>query len=179
GYASLLKSRRQALHRTIAQLLTERFPDTAEAQPEVLAHHYTEAGQSEGAVAAWRRAGEQAVARAAIAEAAGHYGRAVEVLDGLPDTPARAQEELALQAALGHVLVATKGYSSPEVAEAFARARALAEQLGDTEQLLFVLVGLWASYWDRGEVHTAQALADEILRLAERDGVPAAFAWAP
>jgi len=177
AYASLLKSRRRALHRAIARVLAERFRDTAETQPEVLAVHYTEAGEGEPAVAAWQRAAEHAVARSAFVEAAGYYTKGLEVLGTLPDTPARAQQELLLQVALGHVLVATKGYSSPEAARTFARARALGQQLGDTAQLLHVLVGLFTSSLLRGELQAAQVLADEMLRLAESNGGPAALVW--
>src|SRR5207247_3509700 len=171
------KSRRRELHRAIARVLAERFRDTAETQPEVLAVHYTEAGEGEPAVAAWQRAAEHAIAPSACVEAAGYYTKGLEVLGTLPDTPARAQQELLLQVALGHVLVATKGYASPEAAQAFARARALGEQLGDTAQLLHVLVGLWTSSLTRGELQAAQVLADEILRLAESNGGSAALVW--
>src|SRR5881409_1748766 len=177
AYASLLKSRRRELHGAIARVLAERFHDTAETQPELLAVHYTEAGEGEPAVAAWQRAAEHAVARSAFVEAAGYYTKGLEVLGTLPDTPARAQQELLLQVALGRVLLATKGYGSPEAAQAFARARALGEQLGDTAQLLHVLLGLWTSNIARGELQAVQVLSDEILRLAESNGGPAALVW--
>ena len=177
AYASLLKSRRRELHRAIARVLAERFRDTAETQPEVLAVHYTEAGEGEPAVAAWQRAAEHAIARSAFVEAAGYYSKGLEVLGTMPDTPARAQQELLLQVALGHVLLATKGYGSPEAAQAFARARALGEQLGDTAQLLHVLLGLFASSFGRRELQAVQVLSDEILRLAESNGGPAALVW--
>src|SRR5207247_1335747 len=177
AYASLVKSRRRELHRAIARVLAERFRDTAETQPEVLAVHYTEAGEGEPAVAAWQRAAEHAIAGSAFVEAAGYYTKGLEVLGTLPDTPARAQQELLLQVVLGHVLIATKGYGSPEAAQAYARARALGQQLGDTAQLLHVLLGLWTSSLTRGELQAAQVLADEILRLAESSGEPAALMW--
>src|SRR5438876_3919859 len=175
AYAALLRGQRRDLHRAIARALSERFPAIAAEQPEVLAHHYTEGGQVEPAVVAWQRAAEHAIARSAFVEAAGYYSKGVEVLGTLPDTPARAQQELLLQVALGHVLIATNGYASPEAAQAFARARALGEQLGDTTQLLHVLVGLWTSSLTRGELQAAQVLADEMLRLAESNGGPAAL----
>src|SRR5262249_12787181 len=42
AYENLLKSRRQVLHRRIAETLRDRFPTTAEVQPEVVAHHFTQ-----------------------------------------------------------------------------------------------------------------------------------------
>ena len=97
AYQSLLRSTRQQYHRRIAQVLTERFPDLAETQPELLAHHYTEAGLAEQAVAYWQRAGQQANARAAYVEAMSHLTTGLEVLQTLPDTPARTQHELDLR----------------------------------------------------------------------------------
>src|SRR5204862_6279601 len=99
AHASLSKSRGRELHRAIARLLAERFRDTSEAQPEVLAVHYSEAGEGEPAVAAWQRAAEHAIARSAFVEAAGYYSMGLEVLGTMPDTPARAQQELLLQVA--------------------------------------------------------------------------------
>jgi predicted ATPase len=101
AYESALKSRRRQLHGTIARILQERFARTAETEPEVLAHHCTEAGLIEEAVDYWGQAGKQAIARSAMAEAAGHLRRALELMPLLPDTPARWRRELELQTALG------------------------------------------------------------------------------
>ncbi|MBI3247899.1 MAG: AAA family ATPase [Deltaproteobacteria bacterium] len=72
AYQSLLKSRRQQLHQQIAQVLAERFPETIETQPELLAHHYTEAGLKEQAIPYWQRAGERATQHSAYMEAINH-----------------------------------------------------------------------------------------------------------
>src|SRR6266496_6218330 len=69
AYQSLLRSTRQQYHQRITQVLTERFPETAETQPELLAHHYTEAGLSTQAVAYWQQAGQRALERSAHLEA--------------------------------------------------------------------------------------------------------------
>jgi tetratricopeptide (TPR) repeat protein len=79
---------------------------------------------------------------------------------------------------LGQVLFAVKGYGSPEVAEAYGRARELGERMDDAAQVVLVLVGLWASAFIHAELDAAQELADEMLRVAERDGTPASLAWA-
>ena len=114
AYQSLLKSKRQQLHRQIAQVLEEQFPETTQAQPEWQAHHYTEAGLIERAIPYWQQAGQQAVARSANTEAISHLTKGLELLKTLPDTPKRTRHELTLRMALGPALIATKGNTSPE-----------------------------------------------------------------
>src|SRR5262249_52349751 len=135
AYQSLLKSTRQQLHQQIAGTLAERFPATKETQPELLAHHYTEAGLSEQAIPYWQQAAQQAVRRSANIEAVAHFTRGLELLKALPDTPERAQQELTLQLALGDPLMVTQGWAAPEVGYVYARARALCKQMGETPQL--------------------------------------------
>src|SRR5438093_6487639 len=129
AYQSLLRSTRQQHHQHIAQVLEARFPDICETQPELLAHHYTEAGVMAQAVPYWQRAGQRAIERSANLEAVAHLTRGLELLAILPDTPQRAQQELYLQTTLGPALMATKGYSSPEMLQAYARARELCQQV--------------------------------------------------
>jgi predicted ATPase len=128
AYQSLLRSTRQHYHQRIAQVLAERFPDLAETQPELLAHHYTEAGLTEPALVYWQQAGHRAMQRSAPVEAVNHLTRGLALLPALPDTLERRQRELAFQLALGPQLAVTKGYAAPEVEQAFARARALCQQ---------------------------------------------------
>ena len=109
AYQSLLKSTRQQYHRRVAQVLEAQFPETCETQPELLAHHYTEAGRTEQAIPYWQRAGQLALQRSANLEAVRHLTTGLELLAPLPETQARAQQELDLQIALGVALVATKG----------------------------------------------------------------------
>jgi class 3 adenylate cyclase/predicted ATPase len=167
AYQSLLKSTRQQYHRQIAQMLEERFPDTTETQPELLARHYTEAGLVGQAVPYWQRAGQRTLERSANVEAIGHLTKGLELLQPLPHTPERAQQELTFQITLGAALVVTRGYAAPEVAKAYTRARALCQQLGETPQLFPVLWGLWNFYLGR-ELRTARELAEQLLSLAQR-----------
>ena len=136
AYQSLLKSTRQQYHNQIAQVLEERFPETHEAQPELLAHHYTEAGLVEQAVPYWQEAGQKANQRSAHVEAISHLTKGLELLTSLPDTPERTQRELILQIALGTPLIVTKSQAAPEVERVYARARELCQQLGETPQRL-------------------------------------------
>ena len=94
AYQSLLKSRRQQLHQQIAQVLEDQFLDTKETQPELLAHHYTEAGLIKQAIPHWQQAGKRAVERSAYAEAINHLTKGLEILKILPDTPERAKKNL-------------------------------------------------------------------------------------
>ncbi|MBI2486824.1 MAG: AAA family ATPase [Deltaproteobacteria bacterium] len=167
AYQSLLKSKRQQYHQKIAQVLEERFPETAETQPELLAHHYTEAGLRERAIVYWRMAGQRAVERSANVEAIGHFTKGLELLKALPDTSERTQRELALQIALGAPLRVTKGFASPEVERSYARARELSQQIGETTQLFPVLRGLCGFYLGRAELQTAHELGEQCLRLAQ------------
>jgi class 3 adenylate cyclase/predicted ATPase len=168
AYQSLLKSRRQHLHQQIARVLTERFPETVETQPELVAHHYTEAGLAEQAIPYWQKAGQRASQRSANVEAVSHLTTGLELLKSLPDTAERSQQELHLQIALGAVLIATKGYASLEARQAYARARELCEQMRDTPQLFPVLFGLYTAYLVSSEHKTAHGLAEQMLRLAHR-----------
>ncbi len=168
AYQSLLKSRRQQIHRQIAQVLEEKFSETKETQPELVAHHYTEAGLIEQAIPYWQQAGQRASQRSANVEAIAHLSKALELLNLLSDTPARAGQELTLQIALGAVLMATKGYTAPDARQAYARARELCEQMEDTPQLFPVLFGLFLVYLGAGEHKTAHGLAAQMLSLAHR-----------
>jgi class 3 adenylate cyclase/predicted ATPase len=168
AYLSLLKSTRQQYHQRIAQVLAAQFPETVETQPELLAHHYTEAGLIPQAIPYWQRAGERAVERSANVEAISHLTTALALLPALPDTPERTQHELTLLTALGIPLVLTKGHAAPEVEATYARARTLCQQLGDTPQLFSVLLGLRRFYLMRGEYQSAHAVGEQLLRLAER-----------
>jgi class 3 adenylate cyclase/predicted ATPase len=167
AYQSLLKNTRQQYHRQIAQVLEERFAETTETQPELLAHHYTGAGLKEQAIAYWHRAGERAIRRSANVEAIAHLTKGLELLKTLPDTPERTQHELTLQLALGAPLKATKGWAAPEVEQTYTRALELCRQVGETPQLFGVLGGLWVFYFDRAEYKTAHELAEQCLRLAQ------------
>ena len=173
AYQSVLKSTRHHYHQRIAQVLEDRFPETVETQPELLAAHYTAAGLHAPAVAYWQRAGARTAGRSAHREAIGHFHKALEVLTLLPDTSARAQQELALQRALGASLVASRGFAAPEVEHAYSRARALCRRLGDTREIGPVLFGLWGFYYVRGDLQSARELAEHLLTLAQRHHDPA------
>jgi class 3 adenylate cyclase/predicted ATPase len=178
AYQSLLKSRRQQLHQQIAQVLEERFAEIKGTQPELVAHHYTEAGLMAQAIPYWHQAGQRSVERSANVEAISHLTKALKVLNTLPDTPERAQQELTLQIALGVPLMATKGFGAPEAGTVYRRARELCQHVGETLQLFPVLWGLWAFYVVRAEYQTGRELGEQCLRLAQNVQDPALLAEA-
>src|SRR5262249_55090291 len=169
---SLLRRARQEVHRQIAQVLETRFATLAEVQPERLAYHYTEAGLGAQAVAYWQRAGQRAMARSAPVEAISHLTRGLEVLTTMPESPERLQQELDLQILLGAAWTQTRGWAAPEVGQAYTRARELCRGLGESPQLLAVLLGQVVGCLQRAELQMAQELATHLLTVAQQHGDP-------
>jgi class 3 adenylate cyclase/predicted ATPase len=165
AYQSLLKSTRQQHHQRIAAALESGFSEIVETQPELLAHHYTEAGLIEQAIPFWHAAGQRAQQRYANLEASNHARRGLELLDAVPDSPRRAAQELSLQLVLGASLSAMTGPQSVE--HIYARARELARQVGGAPELFPALAGLAYAQIVRGRMREARALAEEFLELAE------------
>ncbi|MBQ0818431.1 MAG: hypothetical protein KBT60_10725, partial [Methyloceanibacter sp.] len=172
AYQSLLKRTREQCHRQVADILESRFPETVETQPELLAHHRTEANSPQTAVEYWLKAGQQAVHRFADREAVGHLEKGLSVLLTLPDTPERARLELTLQTSLGPALMAIKGYGAPAVGKAYHRARELCQELKDITRLFPVLWGLWFFRLTRAEHEAANDLTKQILAVAQTTGDP-------
>jgi predicted ATPase len=114
-----------------------------------------------------QKAGQQAIQRSANAEAITHLTTALEFLTALPDTPERAQQELALHLTLGPALMNIKGYAALEVGKAYSRARELCQQVGKTPQLFPVLHGLWNFYVTGGDLKAAHELGGQLLSLAQ------------
>ena len=167
AYQSLLRTTRRHYHSRIARLFEQRFPEIAETQPELVAHHYTEAGDPEQALRYWHQAGRRAARRSANAEAIGHLTRGLEILSQLPDTAERTERELDFQMSLGPAFIAMKGHGAREVELTYSRARELCEAIGDAPRLSRVLAGLCAYYTARGPYTTAYEMAERALLLAE------------
>jgi predicted ATPase/class 3 adenylate cyclase len=167
AYSGLLKSRRAALHSTIADAFEQRFPEIVEAQPETLAHHLTEAGLFEKAQAYWLRAGKKAAMRSANLEAIAHSQRGIEASSHLPDGARRDRLELDFQLVLGPCLIATQGPASNKAMATFTRARDLCERLGGPPEQLQVMFWLTTASVIRGELPLAQETIAALLHLAE------------
>jgi predicted ATPase/class 3 adenylate cyclase len=173
AYEAMLRNRRKELHSRIAEALVGQFPDTVTSAPELLAHHYTEAGLIEQAIPYWQQAGQRASERSANVEAISHLAKALELLKSLQDTPKRTQQELALQTTLGPVFIAHKGWAAPETGKVYTRARELCQQVGEPSQLFPVLWGLYGFHVVRAEHQTARELGEQLLGLAESQQNPA------
>jgi predicted ATPase len=181
AYENLLKSRRQVLHRRVAETLRDRFADTAAAEPEVLAHHCTQAGMTDDAIEWWGKAGDQALRRSAFQEAIAHLGKAIDMADkvgeGAPRaaaTPATASvgQRLKLQTSYGQALMWSKGYASEETKAAVSRAQELAGNVDDPSERFATYYGQWAGELLRAELNSALETATAFLRDAENAGRP-------
>ncbi|MFQ5827733.1 MAG: hypothetical protein ACE5JD_01060, partial [Candidatus Methylomirabilia bacterium] len=173
AYNSLLQERRRALHARIVQGIERLYPHRLAEQVERLAHHALRGEVWEKALLYLGQAGQRAIQRSAHVEALSHLRSGLEVLKALPESAQRAQQELALQSALGPVLIATKGYGASEVEHAYARALELSREVGETPQLFPAVRGLWNWYLLRAELQAARELGDQLLTLAERTQDPA------
>ncbi|MBI4563061.1 MAG: AAA family ATPase [Candidatus Rokubacteria bacterium] len=176
AYDRLLPPRRKLLHGQVAETLEVLYRENLEPeQPELLAHHYTAAGLSQRAIVHWQRAGQRAIQQSAYAEAITHLTRGLELLETIRDASERAPHELALRLALGAALIPTVGYAAPDVENAYARARELCGQMGKAPQLFPAMYGLFQFSLVRGELQTASALAEQLLRLAQNAQDPELF----
>jgi class 3 adenylate cyclase/predicted ATPase len=167
AYETLLRSRRQILHRQIAETLQNQFAATVTAEPELVAHHLTQAGLDEPAIEWWGKAGDQALRRSAFKEAAAHLGKAIELADKLGATApsaAPASNRLRLQTSLGNALFWAKGQHAPETSAAFARARELASREEDASERFAAYWGLWNGHFGRGEPGPAREIVELFLR---------------
>jgi class 3 adenylate cyclase/tetratricopeptide (TPR) repeat protein len=166
AYASLLKSRRQLLHQRIAEAIRDVFPELADSEPSVIAHHFTQAGMTEAAVEWWRRSGRRAMSRFANFEAVKSLTNGLTLTAKMPQGEAPDKQELSLRLALGPPLLATRGYASSEVEHNYAAARRLAESGGDREAAFVCARGLWNCFYDRGDQNRSLALAQGLRDLA-------------
>ena len=175
AYENLLKSRRQVLHRRVAETLRDNVAVAAAAEPELLAHHFTQAGLTEAAIEWWGKAGQRSLDRSALVEAVAQLTRALDQIASLPATPARRREQIKLQVALITPLMHVKGQAAPETKAATEQARLLIEQaeaLGEPPEdplLLFsVLYGFWVANYVAFNGHLVCELARQFLALAEK-----------
>jgi predicted ATPase len=177
AYDSLLKSRRQTLHRRAAEVLRDD-PERAAAESEVIAHHFTQAGLDDLAIEWWGKAGDQALRRSAFQEAISHLGKAIEMADKagststLPATAttASSSQRLRLQTSLGQAMMYSRGFGSEESKTAFARARTLSAGAGDATERFDAYYGLFIGSLLRGELSLARETAESFLRDAENEG---------
>ena len=183
AYENLLKSRRQILHRRVAEVLRDQFADSAAAEPQFVAHHFTQAALTEAAIEWWGKAGDQALHRSAFQEAIAHLGKAIAMADKAGETSRRAPGRMAavsqrlpqLHAAYGNALIAARGHGAPETIEAFARARKSASGDEDAPGRLAADYGLWVGSYVRGDLPSMRTHAAAFLAgVAARPDSPEA-----
>jgi class 3 adenylate cyclase/predicted ATPase len=172
AYQTVLKSRKRDLHRRVAETLESRFPDVARSEPEVLAHHYTEADVTERALHFWCAAAAKASASLAHAEATGHIRRALALIAALPEGPARDEWELAFLTLEGPARMALEGWDSPAAHATYDRARLLAGRLDRMGDIFRSLWGLWMGAHSAGRHAQARPLLDEMCELLETTEKP-------
>ena len=170
AYASLLRERRRTLHARIAQALEGEFPEVAETQPELVAHHYAAAGLPAPAIDYYRRAAERAMAASANAEAIAHLTRGLELIGSLPESPERISREIDFRLALGPPLTAIRGWGSVEAQAAYTRAKELCADAGETPELFRSLRGLWNYHLVQPDLETASELSRQLFNLAAKLG---------
>ena len=171
AYESLLKSRRQALHRRAGEILRDQR-ESAAAEPEAIAHHFTEAGLGDLAIEWWGKAGDQALRRSAFQEAIAHLGKAIAMADKTAGsesqtTPTR---RLKLQADYGRAVMWSKGFAAEEAEAAFARASDLSLQTESSAERSTVYYARWIRSLVRSEMNSARRIAEVFLREAEAEG---------
>ncbi|HEV8715499.1 MAG TPA: hypothetical protein VGX03_22050, partial [Candidatus Binatia bacterium] len=172
-YERLPAGQRQRLHQRIGEREEQAYGERAREIAAELAVHFEQGRDYRKAVQYLQQAGENAVRRSAHREAISHLSKGLELLKTLPDTLERARRELVLQTTLGAVLVTIKGFAAPDLERAYARARELCQQLGETPQLFPVLWGVFRFHLGRAEWQTARPLAEQLLRLAQSVQDPA------
>jgi class 3 adenylate cyclase/predicted ATPase len=169
-YNSQVKGTRQQFHRRIAQAFEKHFPQLVETRPELLAHHFTEAGLPEQAADYWLKAGLRSRERSAEHEAIGHLTQGLAQVERLDPSPQRDAQELALVCALGAAYIASRGYSADQVGPLFVRARELGERVGQPRQVFASMFGSWVFHFTRGHLRRCAVLADEGIEFANRFG---------
>ncbi|WP_428264747.1 protein kinase domain-containing protein [Haliangium sp.] len=181
AYESLLEQTRRQYHARIAEALSRHFAERAAGRPELVAHHFTEAGR-EDAVDWWLRAGTRAAERSANAESIQHLRRGLELLAEAPLSPERQRRELSFLMRMGPPLLALAGYGADEVEAHFSRALTLCRELGveaaGARSLVPALWGLWLFYQVRARYEPALEMGSKLLEIAESGGAPELYLYA-
>lgn len=168
AYESLLRRDRRDLHASVAAAFESQHAKGSPLEPELIAHHYTEAGATGDALKYWGIAARRSLQMSANAEALAHASRGLALIDDLPDTFDRRRQELELRVTSGWAYCSVKGFPADEVEQAFVRAQELAIELGDDAMLNYALRGMFACRFSRGELPSARKLAEQEIALARK-----------
>jgi class 3 adenylate cyclase/tetratricopeptide (TPR) repeat protein len=177
-YRSLLPEHRKQLHARVAQTRVDRFPESAENEPEWVARHYEEAGMIDRAVEYYHRANERAMRTSAHLEGIHHLRRAIAFVTSSPDAQQRRRHELMLQYDLAARLMACKGYAHEETEAAFERVRVLSgDPMEDLELQVRSLSAMAAFHQVRSDLEIARRYGETLLQVAERSKEGTHFLW--
>jgi class 3 adenylate cyclase/predicted ATPase len=167
AYQSILKSKRKEIHQNIAQVLENKFTHLQSTQPELFAHHYTEAGIYDQAVNYWQQSGMKSLQSSANLEAISHLTRGLDIVSKFEEGPQKDQTELMLQATLGPAVIATQGFGSAQVGEIYRRSAELCTSIGETPHLFPSIWGQWVYNLVQANLNDAKTLSEEMLTLGE------------
>jgi hypothetical protein len=170
AYDSLLKSRRKQIHADIARLLEERWPETRENAPELLAYHHDAAGQHEIAAPLWLHAGSVAVQRFALPEAISHLRTGTAALMNMAASRSRDLLELSFRTALGPALIAHRGWGHRDVSSTLETAWTLAQSLGEHASYLPILNALAVHKMCINRLDESLRWSDKLLEAGARLG---------
>lgn len=168
AYDSMLRNPLRKHHARFAEHL--KVSGVGERQPELLAQHYTEAGDDEQAIALWILAGDRALAHAAQSEAAAHFGRALALLDGLEESTRRPTDELSVLLRLGQAQFGALGGAAPQTIKIYTRAAKLAKDFGTVADMCQAQYGHWVGLMISGRTLESVDVAREINRLSVESG---------
>jgi predicted ATPase len=168
AYATIPRSRRPHLHGLVAAALENGFPLTAETQPELLAHHFAQAGRTESAVDYLLKAGKRSIEHSDNLGAIGHLTHALELLQAYPDNPQLKRATFQVEVMLSQAMIAAYGYAAPRTREVLLRARMSIDDSTDLPQKFAVLYGIWASHYVAGEMAKQRTAAAEFMTQAEQ-----------
>ena len=170
AYGTLLRDARRALHARIVETIESQFDEIAENQPELLAHHFGEAGLAGPACDYRMRAGDRAVSRSAYKEAIAHFSVGLKLAETLPQSADRVRRQLDFLVKLGPALMVARGIGSAEVEDACRRAAEIGETLDDRAAVYKAKWGLWLNANVRRKTTLARDRANELVTLAQRSG---------
>jgi serine/threonine protein kinase len=179
AYQSLVKKKRQQFHQKIGSVLETDFARVVETQPELLAQHFSEAGDVDKGIDYCLKAGKRSSERSASAEAIIQFKKGLELVEKLDEGLERDQVELGFLVPLGVVYMATKGWGSNEVGDIFTRAKEICERLGAKDHEFNVMWGLWGWNVLRGEFDKCVEIAAYTTKLADELQNPAILMEAP
>jgi class 3 adenylate cyclase/predicted ATPase len=169
AYSTLLRQRKQELHRRIAENLRAQSADGVQPRPEVLARHFSQAGRPDRALYEWQRAGEMSLRRSAPSEALAHFSAALAAVPAISDESARERLELDLRLGLGTAMIVLRGPSRSEIGVNYSRAVALGRTQGQSKSLARALWGSWYHAHALGS-RDSLTIADELVQVAEQLG---------